>query len=61
MERVRESVLGEADMFARGMLTVCLVGGLLGAVAWAAVTPEQKKEIIEVNVSMKVIATHIRK
>ena len=61
MEPVRESVLGEADMFARGMLTVCLVGGLLGAAAWAAVTPEQKKEIIEVNVSMKVIATHIRK
>lgn len=61
MERVCESVLGEADMFARGMLAVCLVGGLLGAVAWAAVTPEQKKEIIEVNVSMKVVATHIRK
>ena len=48
-------------MFARWMLTACLVGGLLVAAAMAAVTPEQKKEIIEVNVSMKVVATHIRK
>ncbi len=53
--------LGEADMVARGFLTACLVGGLLVAAAWAAVTPEQKKEITEVNISMKVVATHIRK
>ena len=48
-------------MFARWMLTACLVGGLLVAAAMAAVTPEQKKEITEVNLSMKPVATHIRK
>lgn len=48
-------------MIGRWSLTACLVGGLLLATAWAAVTPAQKKEITEVNVSMKVVATHIRK
>ncbi len=48
-------------MIARWMLAVCLVGGLLVAAAMAAVTPEQKKEITEVNLSMKPVATHIRK
>ena len=48
-------------MVGRWILTACLVGGLLVAVAMAAVTPEQKKEIAEVNRSMGVVATHIRK
>ena len=47
-------------MAARWMLTACLVWGLVAA-AMAAVTPEQKKEIIEANKSMSVISGHLRK
>ena len=47
-------------MIARWILATCLVCGLVAA-GYAAVTPEQKKELIEVNRSMSVVPTHIRK
>ena len=47
-------------MVARWILTVGVLGVLVAA-AVAAVTPEQKKEIVELNRSMSVVAAHIRK
>ncbi len=52
---------GEADMVCRWILSVCLVGSLLVTAAVAAITPEQKKEIIELNRSMGVLAAQIKK
>lgn len=45
---------------ARGILIAWLVLGLV-CVAWAAITPEQKKQIIEVNKSLSAVSGHLRK
>lgn len=52
-------------MLGRGVLVACLLAGLVSGLAVspasAAVTPDQKKEIIEINRSMGVVSAHIRK
>lgn len=48
----------------RGVLIACLLASMVCGVmgqAEAAVTPEQKKELIEINRSMAAVAGHIRK
>lgn len=47
-------------MVARWILTACLMCGLVSVVL-AAVTPAQKKEIVEVNKSLSAISSKIRK